>query len=213
MQRYRKAIFPTYIYHSNLKGKNQLLKSKLIPKIEQSLKDYPAPDKSPPGWISDNIITSWGRHSLNYRLFIQPAEVRECYNEQFFKIFGLTMSQSIQYTDAWFNYYVDGQYQEPHDHVNPDYNTPDPHFSAIHFLQYDKTRHRPVEFIDPNSKLNRRHLRTDRFAPDIEEGDLIVFPCHLTHFVTPSEPTPDYPRITVAFNINIQVENYDHLYR
>jgi hypothetical protein len=206
MRHYRKAIFPTYIYQYNIKGKNKVLKELLIPKMKQYLKDYPAIDKSPHGWLSDHIITSWGRNSINQKLFVNPSEVRDCYMEHFAKIFGMSQTDSILYSDAWFNYYVDGEYQEPHDHVNPEYNTPDPHFSAIHFLQFDKERHRPVEFVDPNSKLNRRHIRSDRYEPYIEEGDIIIFPCHLTHFVPPSKPTPDYPRITVAFNINIRAE-------
>ena len=183
MNHYRKVLFPTYIYHYNLKGHNKVLKDILVPKIEQYLKDYPAPDKSPPGWISSNIITSWGRNTINQKLFAQSAEVNKCYKEHFMKIFGMTVKSSVKFTDAWFNYYIDGQYQEPHDHINPDYNTPDPHFSAIHFLQFDKNIHQPVK-----------------------EGDIIVFPCHLTHFVNASEPTPEYPRISVAFNINIQEE-------
>jgi|TARA_Y100000287_G_C14209015_1_gene349759 hypothetical protein len=206
MNHYRKVLFPTYIYHYNLKGHNKVLKDILVPKIEQYLKDYPAPDKSPPGWISSNIITSWGRNTINQKLFAQSAEVNKCYKEHFMKIFGMTVKSSVKFTDAWFNYYIDGQYQEPHDHINPDYNTPDPHFSAIHFLQFDKNIHQPVKFVDPNSKLNRRHLKTDIYTPEIEEGDIIVFPCHLTHFVNASEPTPEYPRISVAFNINIQEE-------
>ena len=65
MNHYRKVLFPTYIYHYNLKGHNKVLKDILVPRIEQYLKDYPAPDKSPPGWISSNIITSWGRNTIN----------------------------------------------------------------------------------------------------------------------------------------------------
>ena len=213
--RYRKTLFPTYIYQYNLKGKNRVLKDRLVPKIQACLDNFPSMDvitTGPPGWVSDNVITSWGRNEMNQNLFVKPAEVKECYADAFSKALGLPGQESILYGEAWYNYYVDGQYQEPHDHVNPEFNTPDPHYSVIHFLQFDKERHRAVEFIDPNSKVNRRYITTDRYRPEIEEGDIIIFPSHLTHFVAPSEPTPDYPRITVAFNINIQVGENDQLY-
>jgi hypothetical protein len=204
MIRYRKSIFPTHIYQYNLRGKNQLLKSVLIPQIERYLKDYPDANTIPDGWISNSIITSWHQNTINQKIFAQPGLVKDCYDEHFIKILNLPIKDSIRFSDAWFNYYIDGQYQEPHDHISPGFNTPDAHFSAIHFLQFDKERHRPVSFVDPNSKINRRYIMTDRYQPNIEEGDIIVFPCHLTHFVPPSESTPDYPRITVAFNLNIQ---------
>lgn len=183
-----------------------------MPKIEQYLKDYPNGEFSPQGWLTDSVITSWGNRSISGKLFEESGEVDKYYKKHLLTMLGMTNESCIFIQDIWFNYYINGQYQEPHDHMNPSYDIIDSHFSAVHFLQFDKSVHKPLEFIDPNSKLNRRHMVNDRYAPHIEEGDIIIFPSHLTHFVTPSEPTPDYPRITVALNFNIREERNDQLY-
>ena len=38
------------------------------------------------------------------------------------------------------------------------------------------------------------------WCPHTKEGDFIMFPSYLSHCVKPGKPTPDYPRITIAFN-------------
>jgi hypothetical protein len=39
--------------------------------------------------------------------------------------------------------------------------------------------------------------------PELKEGDFIMFPSYLSHSVKPGKPTPDYPRITIAFNFRV----------
>ena len=41
------------------------------------------------------------------------------------------------------------------------------------------------------------------WEPNIYEGDLLMFPSWLIHSVRPGPPTPDYPRITIAFNFRV----------
>jgi Putative 2OG-Fe(II) oxygenase len=200
MNRYRKEIFPTYIYQYSLREKNQVLKELLLPKILQYRKDYKI-DK-PSGWITDKVYTTFEQENLNYQMFIQPNEVRTRYEKHFSQVFG--KGTEFIFTSAWFNYYENGEYQEEHDHMGLSFNNPDAHFSAIHFLQFDSERHVPVTFIDSLSKLNRRYTNFYVYNPQIEEGDLLIFPAHLSHRVRPSQPTPDYPRITVAFNLHIR---------
>lgn len=197
--RYRKDLFPTHLYQISLRQQNQVLKSLLLPKIEQYHNDLKI---SPPnGWITNHVYTSYNQESINRKLLLESKEVCDHYSQHFRKIFGPQIG--FQFHDAWFNYYVDGEYQEQHDHINAQFNDPDSHFSAIHFLNFDKTRHVPVTFVDPVSKLNRRYRSDYTYSPELEEGDLIVFPSHLDHFVRPSQPTPDYPRITIAFNLRV----------
>ena len=40
------------------------------------------------------------------------------------------------------------------------------------------------------------------YVPDVEEGDLLMFPCYLQHCVPPGKKT-NYPRITISFNIRV----------
>lgn len=200
MKKYRKAIFPTYLYQYSLREKNQVLKELLLPKILQYKKDFEI--EPPSGWLSDKVYTSFEKDQLNDKIILQSDEVRNNYVQHFSKVFG--NGTSFSFTAAWFNYYENGEYQEEHDHIGLSFNHPDAHFSAIHFLQFDSKRHTPVVFLDSLHKLNRRYTDSYKYVPQISEGDLIIFPSHLSHYVRPSEPTPDYPRVTVAFNLHIQ---------
>lgn len=200
MKRYRKEIFPTYIYQYSLREKNKVLKELLLPKILQYKKDFEI--DTPSGWLTSKVYSSFEKDQLNYKMFIQSNEVRTHYEEHFSKVFG--HGTSFSFTTAWFNYYENGEFQEEHDHVGLSFNEPDAHYSAIHFLQFDPERHVPVIFLDSLHKLNRKYTDSYKYIPEVKEGDLIVFPAHLSHYVRPSEPTLDYPRITVAFNLHIK---------
>jgi hypothetical protein len=200
MKRYRKEIFPTYIYQISLREKNKVLKELLLPKILQYKKDFEI--DTPSGWLTNKVYSSFEKDQLNHKMFIQSNEVRTHYEEHFSKAFG--PGTSFSFTTAWFNYYENGEFQEEHDHVGLSFNEPDAHYSAIHFLQFDPERHLPVIFLDSLHKLNRKYTDSYKYIPEVKEGDLIIFPAHLSHYVKPSEPTPDYPRITVAFNLHIK---------
>lgn len=200
MDKYRKIIFPTYIYQYSLREKNQVLKELLLPKILQYQKDFKL--DPPKGWTTNQVYTTFEQNELNYKMFIQPSEVRLNYEKHFHQVFG--NGTQFEFTGAWFNYYKNGEYQEEHDHMGDSFNVPDAHFSAIHFLQFDPERHVPVTFIDSLTKLNRRYNNQYVYNPQIREGDMIIFPAHLSHRVRPSQPTPDYPRVTVAFNLHIR---------
>ena len=82
-------------------------------------------------------------------------------------------------------------------------------FSCIHFLCYDKEVHSPVVFKDPISLIRSHsfefasHKHDDGHKPDISEGDMIMFPSYLEHEVKAGRPTPDNPRITISFNLNL----------
>ena len=63
--------------------------------------------------------------------------------------------------------------------------------SAIHFLNFKKEHKGPM-FQDPirnlkatmnHAGLNERMLETDKYTPEVEEGDIIIFPSYLQHTV------------------------------
>jgi len=84
------------------------------------------------------------------------------------------------------------------------------HFSCIHYLKFDSEVHEPVVFVDPIDEMRYNTLEmdsnyySDRWSPQIREGDLLMFPSYLEHFVNKSDPTPDNPRISISFNIWIK---------
>jgi len=84
-------------------------------------------------------------------------------------------------SDLWYNYYKEGQYQEPHMH--------DGHggVTAVHYMLFDPKEHNLTEFTDGDK------------SPDIQQGDILFFDCHKEHYVPQSNSTK--PRLTVAFTI------------
>lgn len=201
----RVPIFPISFFHSKVEN-NDEIKNLLVSKIEEDSKELSIPE----GWITNKIKTSFCGEKRGKEIFfgedntyqtILEKKYAKCLDSFF------DSTYTIMIDEIWYNCYTDGEYQEPHDHINGSFNTC--HFSCIHFLSFDKTTHKPTSFCDPLEKIRALSLEFDRnkykptYVPDIEEGDFIMFPSYLTHYVEPSASTKDYPRITIAMNIKI----------
>ena len=82
----------------------------------------------------------------------------------------------------WHNvYWKNEEYQERHEHIP--YS-----ISFIHFLSFDP------------------EIFKDRMQPEVEEGDVLVFPSYLEHHVPPGQYSK--PRVTVAMNVAL----FSHLF-
>jgi len=196
-------IFPTTIFKVNLSG-NNTLKEELSPKIIQNSSLLTIPED----WGTGSVKTSFEGEPEGFEILQKGSTYRELlvreYNTALEKIFDKEFNFSIK--NIWYNYYSDGEYQEDHDHLgNPFHQS---HFSLIHFLSYNKEEHTPPEFRDPLSQLRCLSLELDSnrcgevYVPNVEEGDLLMFPSYLVHRVLPCKKT-NYPRITISFNIVI----------
>lgn len=194
-------IFPITIFKVNLKN-NKSLKKVLSPKIIHNSSLLTIPED----WTTNNIKTSFDREPEGFEILQKNSPYRDLlvreYKSELEKVFDKEFNFSVK--NIWYNYYSDGEYQEDHDHLgNPFHQS---HFSLIHFLSYDKEQHTPPEFRDPLSQLRCLSLELDSnkcgevYVPDIQEGDLLMFPSYLIHRVLPCKKT-DYPRITISFNI------------
>jgi hypothetical protein len=203
---YRKKLFPISYYKDKIEN-NQKIKDEIVPIILENskvLKENP-----PKGWLTNNIMTSfYGEPKDNEIFFGDNSYFQEILENNYSKCFDNFFDDyyEISVDKMWYNCYVNGEYQESHDHLGSFFSPST--FSCVHFLSFDKTRHKPLCFYDPLSQI--RGSTTIEFGShnyknpvflDIEEGDLIMFPSFLQHSVYPSPPTPDYPRITIAFNI------------
>ena len=74
----------------------------------------------------------------------------------------------------------------------------------------DKTRHKPIVFHDPIEALRDSSFNftvKSKFCPDVSEGDWVMFPSYLYHSVPTQPSTPDYPRITISWNM--QITNFE----
>lgn len=93
----------------------------------------------------------------------------------------------------WYNRYEAGHTQEVHTHAKSMGSTPT--ISGVYFLELNEPN--PLVFFSPagaSNPLISEALKAD-FA---SEGDIILFPSAMPHYVLPCKTT----RTTIAFNIN-----------
>ena len=201
---YKKILFPIHLFQANIR-ENPLIQSDILQSIQTlyTKKNLEIPE----GWLTDNIFTTFNKDQINSHLFNKESKIVQYYHQYVRKFFDEPVEFEID--DIWLNVYSNGEYQEEHTHLTPDIFMPRSHFSCIHYLKFDPDVHVPVTFVDPIATMRYNTLEMksnrylDRWSPRISEGDLIMFPPYLGHFVSKSEPTPDNPRISVAFNIRI----------
>ena len=203
----RKTIFPVSYYHGKVEN-NDRLKGQLLPHINSKKDRLFVPE----GWTTTKIITSIDDDRVNEFLF-DCKELKEQYIDVIESF--CDDKYIIEIDEIWFNYYIDGEYQEQHNHLDSamEVRTKGEKractFSCIHFLCYDKEVHSPVVFKDPISLIRSHsfefasHKHDEGHKPDISEGDMIMFPSYLEHEVKAGRPTPDNPSITISFNHNL----------
>lgn len=200
---YSKALFPIHIYQNRIK-ENHLIHDEVLTKINKihTKKELKAPE----GWLTDKLYTSFNYKDINLELF-SGTKTLNLYYDYVYKFFDLDAEVIID--EIWFNHYIDGDYQELHTHIGNSVFRPCSNFSCIHFLSFNPDIHSPVIFMDPNVYLRYSSLEMNsnhynhQYIPKIEEGTFIMFPSYLQHHVPKSPPTPDYPRISIAMNLQV----------
>ena len=201
----RQTIFPVSVYHGVVPD-NNLLKKMVIPFVEET-KD----SNKLPNWFTNKVITSFGNREVEEVLNNGNNPVGEELRKQYNKVLDSFFDDnySVKFKGMWYNYYVDGEWQEQHDHLPEADVYGMTHFSCIHFLNYNQEIHNPVTFIDPLMNIRchsfemKSHNYQEKINPIINEGDLIMFPSYMPHEVKIGKPTPEYPRITISFNLQL----------
>tara|TARA_E500000331_G_scaffold122347_1_gene119824 strand:- start:351 stop:998 length:648 start_codon:yes stop_codon:yes gene_type:complete len=199
---YKKSLFPIHIFQTNIR-ENELILDDLLVSIEDCYQNKKL--EIPDGWLTDKLYTTFEKDEINGTLFGPDSIVHQYYSNYIQKMFDEKVK--IILDDIWFNVYENGEFQEEHNHLSYDIFQQRPHFSCIHYLKFDEKEHEPVNFIDPiremryNSVEMNSNNYSHHYVPKIREGDLLMFPPYLNHLVPKSKPTPDNPRITIAFNI------------
>jgi len=103
--------------------------------------------------------------------------------------------------DLWVNVYDTGHFQDTHIHVEPGVPCV---FSFSYFAKFDRATDAPFVFMNPAPPthcpiLERSNISFSReFAPELSQGDLLIFPSHFPHRVGVQEH--DTARTTIAGN-------------
>lgn len=107
-------------------------------------------------------------------------------------------AKNVQLGSIWFQQYSKYSFHNTHTHW-PSL------FSVVYYLQFDPKEHRATAFLNParlqmEHYLDRKIPVSTQFQPDAKEGDIVVFPGYLDHFVPMcrSEKT----RTVVSFNFD-----------
>lgn len=113
--------------------------------------------------------------------------------KEYFLSFNITANVRVH--DIWCNFYIINQFQEKHHHLPCD-------ISCIHYVKLNPN-HFGTTFVNPYSLLNSSNKLLDlksphTFTPYVEEGDVIIFPSYMEHFVKKQEI--DEERITISWN-------------
>ncbi len=114
----------------------------------------------------------------------------------------IAAKRSIRLIDIWKNTYDKDGFQEVHDHLDQDV-----HISGCIFLEdqtkdtskfYFFNRHN-VELAVLKAAVNHNGMLSNKWYPNIKAGDIILFPSHVLHGVSPHNSSKT--RTTISFNL------------
>lgn len=114
----------------------------------------------------------------------------------------------------WINIYKKGQDQDIHWHVTEDddhrLSNSDAMFSFTYFAKYDPEKDAKFVFVNPSPAPEIFHDWVDMvpefrpaFIPEVKQGDIIIFPCFMLHYV--DIHTSQDQRITVSGNFHKKI--------
>lgn len=148
---------------------------------------------------NDNFISPIVRDSLMIDLI-------KCISPVFKQ---LNLPSAIYLDNFWYNIYHDNQGQEVHDHLG-DVGTDISFWSGIY---YNKNAS-PTTFIRPDKLYKTQSFENSedstiaeslyhKYETEVTDGDIILFPPYLDHYVESQSWHKNNMRLTFSFNINI----------
>ena len=150
----------------------------------------------------EKIEKSSHRWALNCKVKTLALDVQEYINligpniDKFSELLQMNINCIVK--EAWVNKYENGYHQEIHDHSPND-------FSAVFFLNSGENFSK-FYFYDRNlcntpPRVKEFFQMEETFYPQIDAGDMIMFPSNMLHGVTPHNS--DVSRKTMSFNIEL----------
>lgn len=166
----------------------------------------------------ENVPYEW-EHSVNSSFpwikdddkFIKPnvrdsliSDVKESIQEIFED---LKIPKDFYFEEFWYNIYHEEQGQEMHNHL-PFAHGRVPYWSGIY---YNKNAS-PTKFARPDKIYTTQLFEGYKesllgefyfysFHPDVSDGDIILFPPYLDHYVDEDDDRKNNMRVTFSFNL------------
>lgn len=186
------TLFPQFYYHGEVE-KHQELKDKLLSELTDDKLSQPKE------WNCSVQSSFETDNNFSWDYFYECIKPNLLDMHQQLK--GNPLHQFTM-TEAWLNKYGRGDSQEVHTHIGADNCT----FSCSYFAQYALNDARFL-FYDPDQTKHlgefTKHYSgvVNTWFPDVQEGDIIIFPSWLHHQVEPHRS--DTTRITVSANFKV----------
>jgi len=194
-------VFSPFFFTTQLKGHSEYKKN-IIPIIFE--KYFEKNGTNTEGeWGCDCFTTFFDRDFAVHEPLKNELQlvVRKMFEELDIKPYAYTIEQ------MWFNAYGAKQSQEVHCHTGPS-------FSGIYYLLYEEGVHKPTTFMNPirwgESKRHNRFWTPELWnsqslyhhyhEPEVKEGDVIMFPSEMDHYVQPFFNSNTL-RMTCSFNV------------
>jgi hypothetical protein len=166
--------------------------------------------KKPDAWVKP-LNTSFGFScgddffNDDMRLNMHSDLMEDLYNV--FNTLGIPSEFEIK--QLWYNIYHENQGQESHDHI-PGIISKPPYWCGVYYnkgniptifmkpYNYHKINSHE-EYNSPQSVMFKYFC--DFYEPEIEPGDVVLFPPWLQHYVDTKNECKDKMRLTFSFNI------------
>ena len=187
------TLFPQFYYHGEVEN-HQQLKDKLLSELTDDKLSQPKE------WNCSVQSSFETDNNFSWDYFYECIQPNLLDMHQ--QLNGNPHTNSIVMTEAWLNKYGRGDSQEVHTHIGADNCT----FSCSYFAQYALNDARFL-FYDPDQTKHlgefSKHYSgvVNTWFPDVQEGDIIIFPSWLHHQVEPHRS--DTTRITVSANFKV----------
>tara|TARA_A200000159_G_scaffold2436_1_gene2595 strand:- start:1573 stop:2154 length:582 start_codon:yes stop_codon:yes gene_type:complete len=186
------TLFPQFYYHGEVEN-HQQLKDKLLSELTVDKLSQPKE------WNCSVQSSFETDNNFSWDYFYECIKPNLLDMHQQLK--GNPLHQ-FNMTEAWLNKYERGDSQEVHTHIGADNTT----FSCSYFAQYAPNDARFL-FYDPDQTKHlgefSKHYGgvVNTWFPDVQEGDIIIFPSWIHHQVEPHRS--DTTRITVSANFKV----------
>jgi hypothetical protein len=106
-----------------------------------------------------------------------------------------TEQRRVEFTDMWFQTALKGNSHGLHNHGHSGW-------SSVIYVEFNPQHHTPTKFISPfNNPWNGNLVD---FMPEVQEGDMIIFPSTIAHEAMPNES--NVKRTIISYNLRGHVD-------
>jgi len=173
-------VFPNHYIWTGRVQEHEEIKRLMMPHID-------ADDKKKSSWNCD-VTSSYGENKTFFHNEYFLNQV--VWNPLDLMLMDLQdtiqMPKESNIQEMWYNSYVPGQYQEVHNH------RPKGVFSGIYLLHLEGKN--TTAFVNHH---DHPLFNNTKVMDDVQEGDVILFPSTLLHYVNPSPAN----KVTISYNI------------